>query len=119
VFDQAFTELLSSHASIDRSPECPSRLGSRYLSWALPVHAAQARLSPPMPIPLGFCSAVLAVAVISYDEKPDITVPPTLLALADEVIECFRGPVFCRCLGRDQTAGEMSAFCSLQVNFRR
>src|SRR4029077_5619004 len=29
-------------------------------SWALPVHAAQARLSPPVPIPLGFCSAVLA-----------------------------------------------------------
>jgi hypothetical protein len=61
VFDQAFAELLKSHASIDRVTWAPLALGiTLILAWALPVHAAQARLSPPMPVPLGFCSAVLA-----------------------------------------------------------
>jgi len=45
------------------------RAGDRAdLSWALPVHAAQARLSPPMPIPLGFCSAVLARVSYRYGQ---------------------------------------------------
>ena len=61
VLDQAFTELVElSSFTRPRHLGAPRAGDHADLRRALPVHAAQARLSPPVPVPLGFCSAVLA-----------------------------------------------------------